>query len=1031
MKLAEFSVKHSLFVNLLSLFLLLAGIFALFHMQREAYPPVSFDRVVVNTVYAGAPPGEVEKLVTVPLERELKKVDGIKEITSSSLEDLSSISLELSPGTKNKDKVINDIQRAVDRVKDFPEGVENPKVSEISMKELPVIEVSLSGRLPESKLQEYTKALQDRLEDINGVAGVELRGFRDAQIWVEADPEKLKEYHVSLEEIISALRTRNVSIPAGKLTTAQREFSIRTTGEFKTVGEIGNVIIRANESGNYLRVKDVAQVKRTFKEEDVINKTGGIRAIDLVVIKRGSGDAINIVRNIKLIVKGFRKDALPQLKISYFNDLSFYIKRRLNVLKNNGWIGVSLVVISLLVFLNPYVAIMTALGLPIAFFTTFAVMSYLGISINLISMFGLIIVLGMLVDDGIIISENVYRYMEKGMSPREAAVVGTQEVMKPVIATVLTTMAAFGPLLFMSGVIGRFVRYIPLVVIIALAASLLEAFIILPSHLSDFVKVRKNKSGRIRSKKESPWFQKLLNGYTRLLKGAVKRRYLVIVCLLVASIGIVFIAVKKGTFVLFPSAGIEYFFVRAEAPLGTPLKKTNEMIKQVESLIKKLPPGEVDTFVTQVGMFRESVIDPYIRRGSNLAQITVYLTPFRQRKRNAFEIKESLRKMAKNIRGFKHIYFDMPQAGPPVGKAVAIRIRGDNYAVLNKIAVRFRNFISQIKGALDVQDDYRPEQGQIRVIVNEAKASRAYLSLKDIAATVRDAFEGGTATSIKRVKAEKEIDVIVRFPASQRSKIKTFQDILIPNRFGNLIPLKEVAGIEKTKGMTVINHLDGKRVITVSANVDSKEISSLKLNRMVAEHFKNIESRYPDYTIKYGGEQEKTQESMQSLSRAFILAFFLIFMILATNFNSLTQPLVVMLAIPFGLIGVIIAFLFIGEPFSFMAILGVVGLSGVVVNDSIVLVDFINGLRQKGVDRRHSIIEAGQLRLRPVILTTVTTVLGLASVAYGIGGRDPFLQPAALAIVWGLLFATVLTLIIIPCIYAVIDDLTLFLKHKK
>jgi multidrug efflux pump subunit AcrB len=387
--------------------------------------------------------------------------------------------------------------------------------------------------------------------------------------------------------------------------------------------------------------------------------------------------------------------------------------------------------------------------------------------------------------------------------------------------------------------------------------------------------------------------------------------------------------------------------------------------------------------------------------------------------------------MAKNIRGFKHIYFDMPQAGPPVGKAVAIRIRGDNYAVLNKIAVRFRNFISHIKGALDVQDDYRPGQSQIRVIVDEAKASRAYLSLQDIAATVRDAFEGGTATSIKRVKAEKEIDVIVRFPASQRSKIKTFQEILIPNRFGNLIPLKQVARIEKSKGMTVINHLDGKRVITVSANVNSKEISSLKLNRMVAEHFKGIESRHPDYTIKYGGEQEKTQESMQSLSRAFILAFFLIFMILATNFNSLTQPLVVMLAIPFGLIGVIIAFLFQGVPFSFMAILGVVGLSGVVVNDSIVLVDFINRLRQKGVDRRHSIIEAGQLRLRPVILTTVTTVLGLASVAYGFGGRDPFLQPAALAIVWGLLFATVLTLIIIPCIYAVIDDLTLFLKRQK
>jgi len=315
------------------------------------------------------------------------------------------------------------------------------------------------------------------------------------------------------------------------------------------------------------------------------------------------------------------------------------------------------------------------------------------------------------------------------------------------------------------------------------------------------------------------------------------------------------------------------------------------------------------------------------------------------------------------------------------------------------------------------------------VIVDEAKASRAYLSIEDIAATIRNAFEGGTATSIKRIEAEKAIDVIVRFPSSERSKMNTFQEILIPNRFGNLIPLKEVGRVEKRKGMSVINHLDGKRVITVSANVNPKKISSLRLNQMVAKHFKNID--YPGYVIKYGGEQEETQKSMKSLFRAFALAFFLIFMILATNFNSLTQPLIVMLAIPFGLIGVIIAFLLHGEPFSFMAILGVVGLSGVVVNDSIVLVDFINRLRQKGVDRRHSIIEAGRLRLRPVILTTLTTVLGLASVAYGIGGGDPFLQPAALAIVWGLLFATVLTLIIIPCIYAVIDDLTIFLKRGR
>ncbi|MCK4436435.1 efflux RND transporter permease subunit [bacterium] len=1030
MKLAEFSIKHSLFVNLLSLFLLLAGVFSLLRMQREAYPSVSFDVVTVNTVYAGAPAEEVEKLATIPLEKELKRVDGIDEIRSSSLENLSAISIMLSPEVKNKAKVINDIQRAVDRVKNFPEGVEDPEVTEISMKEFPVIEVSLSGQLLEANLQEYAEALQDRLEDIKGVASVNRKGFRDEEIWIEVEPEKLKEYHLSLEEIMSALRRRNRSIPAGKLTLPQGEFSIRTTGEFKTVPEIEEVIIRANEVGNYLRVRDVGQVKRTFEEEDVINKTLGTRAINLVVVKKESGDAIDIVEDIKCIVEDFRKDVSPELKISYVDDLSFYIQRRLDVLRNNGWIGVSLVIISLLIFLNRYVAVITAFGLPIAFFTTFAVMSYLGISINLISMFGLIIVLGMLVDDGIIISENVYRYIEGGMAPREAAIVGTQEVMRPVTATILTTMAAFSPLLFMSGIIGKFIRGIPIVVILALAASLLEAFVILPSHLSDFVRVRRDKSGRVRSKKESPWFQKLLSGYTGLLRGAVKRRYLVVVCLFILLISFVFIA-KNMSFILFPSTGIEFFFVRAEAPRGTPLEKTNELVKQLEVLVRELSPEELDTFVTEVGRFQENILDPYLRRDSHLTQITVYLTPPRQRKRDAFEIKEALRERAKNIEGFENIYFDMPEGGPPVGKAVAVRIRGEEYNVLEEIANQFQDFMKPVEGALDVQHDYRPGEDQIRVIVDEAKASRAYLSIGEIAATVRNAFEGGVATSIKRVKAEEEIDVIVRFPLAERKTLETFQEILIPNRFDNLIPLKEVGRVEEGKGMTVINHLDGKRVVTVSAGVDTEKITSLKLNQMVAKHFKDIESRYPGYTVRYGGEQEETQESMRSLLRAFVLAFFLIFMILATNFNSLHQPLVVMLAIPFGLIGVIIAFLLHGEPLSFMAFLGVVGLSGVVVNDSIVLVDFINKLRKKGVDRRHSIIEAGQLRLRPVTLTTLTTVLGLTPVAYGIGGGDPFLQPAALAICWGLVFATALTLIVIPCIYAVIDDLAIFLSRGR
>lgn len=1033
MKIAEFSVRHSLFVNLVSVFLIIAGLVSAFQLRREAFPEVSFDMVNIYTPYRGGSPEEVEKLVTTPLEKELKEVDDIEEIKSSSNEGISTIILKIDPDTRDKDKVVNDIQKAVDRVTDFPEGVDKrPEVIEITSKHIPVIKVSLSGKLNEFDLRQLADNLKEQLEDIDGVASVNRQGWRDEEFWVEPDLDKMKDYHVSIEEIAAALKARNITIPAGKLDSEGNEFILKTQGEFTTKEEIEDTIIRANDLGNWLKVKDVAGVRHAFQDELIINKALGSRAITLVVIKKEKGDAIKIVSKVNKTIKSFQKKTPPELKISTFYDISYYIKRRLNVLKNNGIIGFAFVIAILFLFLHPTVALFTALGIPIAMLTTLWVMNIMGLSINMITMFGLIVVLGMLVDDGIIISENVYRYVEGGMLPRQAAIKGTTEVIAPVLATVVTSIAAFTPLLFVSGLIGKFIKNIPFVIIIALSASLVEAFIILPSHLADFLKVPREGIKKIKVKKESAWFQTLLRKYTGILDKALHNRYKVAVGIVVTFLSVIIIAKFFMPFVLFSGRGVEQFMVRAEAKPGTSLEKMNELIAPVEDFISKVPARYLDTFETQIGeMTEERGFDPYGKQGSNFAQVTAYLTPAQKRGKTAKEIVEQLRPGLSKIEGFEKLYFREFKEGPPVGKSIELYIRGEEFSILNEIAAKIKDYLRPLKGVYDISDSYDLGSKELRIIVDQEKATKAYLSVSQIASGIRNAFEGGQATSIKRSKAEEEIKVLVRLPKQQRDTLEIFDKLFVPNTYGNLVPLRSVAYTSQHQGLRSIKHLNGKRVISVAAEVDNRYMTSLKANSLLQKKFKDIHLQYPGYTLKYGGEKEEQAKSMHGLFSAFGIAFLLIFLILATEFNSLIQPFVVMLTIPFGMIGVVIALLLHAEPISFFAILGVVGLTGVVVNDSIVFVDFINKLRKSGVSRRDSIMQAGALRLRPVILTTATTVAGLSTVAYGIGGADPFLQPMALTVAWGLLFATGLTLIVMPCIYAIIDDIALRVaKHE-
>ncbi len=1032
MKIVDFAVRNSLVVNLLSVLVVIAGIMVVSTMTREAFPNVTYDMVLVETTYPGSTPQEVEKQVSIPLEDELNEIDGIDEMRSVSVEGLSILLVQLDPDARNKPKIVNDIQRAVDRVSDLPDEADDPVVEEVETHNLPIMIVTLTG--PDIwQLRETAESLEDLLEDLPGVASVNKEGWQDSEIWVEVDPAKLKALHLSLDEVVRALSGRNLNLPGGKLYLEGQEHLIRTVGEFETPEEIEEVIIRANESGYWLRIKDVAKVRYSLEEQDRIEKMNGQRAINLVVVKKESADTLKLAGTVQAFVDDYQAQLTNGVTVFASEDLSLsYVRRRLKILINNLSCGIGFLMIALMLFLSGRVAFLTAMGIPIAVLATFLILPTFGMNINLLSMFGFVLVLGMLVDDGIVVSENCFRYLERGMSPQEAAIKGTSEVVAPVTATILTTISAFAPLMFMSGLIGRFVWVIPAVVITALVASLVESVVVLPSHIADFARPQAPEgTTRFKRLSRAAWFKRLRRIYMWMLKTALKGRWLVFGGFVAAFLVTGLVATKFMRFTLFPSAGAQTFFIKIEGPTGTSLEELDTQIFPLEEAITKIGGEDLSHFVTRLGIQQEWRDEPATRRGSNVGQIQVYMSSRQKRLQSAAQIIQGLRKTIVIPEGFE-ISYELVRTGPPVGKPVEVHLRGDHYPVLEEAAEAYKEVLRSIDGVSDVKDDYEPGKPEYKVLVNEQQAKRAGLGVRDIAETVRAAYDGRRATTIKLT--DEEIDVVVRFPEVSQEDPETLKQLVVENPQGHLVPLTRIVDVKREEGVSFIKHLDRKRSISVTADVDESVVTSLQVHQKLDHSIPDFLSRFPGVTVRYGGEQEKTQESMAGLGRAFIIAAGVMYVILATTFQSLFHPVVVMLSIPFGVIGVAWAFFFHGEPLSFMTMLGVVGLSGVVVNDSIILVTFINRVRRSGQSMKRAILTSGYLRFRPVILTTITTMVGLAPVAYGIGGLDPFLKPAALAMVWGLATATVLTLILIPCVYAMLDDVQRWgrrLKPKK
>jgi multidrug efflux pump subunit AcrB len=1110
----QYFLDKSIFLNLLTGLLLLVGAYKSVTLNREAFPNINFDIVSVATIYPGASASEVEKLVTKPIEDNIKAVDGIKEFRSASIENRSGIVITIDPNTKNSQKVVDDIKSAVEKVEALPEDAKKPLVTEITSARTPVIEVNvgikvIDGKpsLSESEFQEKVKILEELLTDIPEVGRISKRGYRDKEMHVDLNPDFLGLYDISTQQVVQSLRLKNISFPGGNISDGGREAAIRTMGEFDTPSEISEVFVRANEVGRSIKLKDVAKVEEDFVDREYIEKTNSLYAIGLVVLKKEKSDAIKLVEKVKEVVKEYEAKNNEKLTFSYVNDISKYIKRRLDVLISNGLQGFVLVVISLFIFLGWRVSIMVALGLPLAVSMTLITLDFMGITLNLISMMGLIIVIGMLVDDAIVISENIYRYIEEGLDVREACIRGTAEVVAPVTATITTTIAAFGPMLFMTGIFGKFIYSIPLVVIIALASSLFESILILPSHIHDMnLNVHKQKEfsesgggfwGRLRQKAklkreknptslyskfltytvigDKDWYVRVRDiFYKPVLSWCLHHKFSTLIIFILCFIFTIGLSVKFGRFKLFPG-GVEQFIVKITAPVGLTLEETEKYAKVVEEELSKFPKNEIENYTARIGITQKDPNDPFTKRGKNFGMLMVYLTPDSMRNKSTDEILNSLRHRTswllseealkalkekesilnkgkiqttseeetkemepvvipdeyKELQGKLSVLdFEKIQGGPPVGKPVAIEIKGDDFKTLLAIADEFKTLMRTVPGVIDVGDDFYEGKDEIQIVIDEPLAAQTGVSVQQIALAINTAYQGTVATSIKR--ADQEVDVRVRFPKTYRSSLTSLDKIYVNNSMGNLIRISKMVKYTKRPGVSSINHLDGKRLVTATANIDDTLTDPRKANAAIKLAAGNLMDKYPGYRVRYGGENKDTEESLASLGRAFLIAFMIIFIILASLFGSLIQPVLVVTAIPFSFMGVSIAFTTHHQYFSFLSFIGMVGLAGIVVNDSIVLVDFANQLRNENPHKSSYdlLMETGLVRLRPVLLTTITTVLGILPTAYGIGGADPFLMPMALAIGWGLAFATFLTLILVPVLYKIVYDIKLKFSRK-
>lgn len=1014
---------------MVTVIVLIAGVFGLRSMKRETFPPVDFARVLVTTIYPGASAEEVEEKITNLIEDELRGLKGVRDVRSTSQPERSSIDVRIDLDYTTKE-VVDEIRRGVQRASSrLPVDVlDDPLVTESNAEEIPVIELALVGPNENRARDLQADLLKRKLEDIRGVKDVRLTGYRERELQVLLNPNKMRENYIGIPLIVETIRNHVKNVPAGYLRDGSEITLVRILGQTKDPELLGNVIIRANDSGQLIRIRDVARVQLGSEEPSVLTRVNGQPATLLTVQKKGDADSLAIVQQVNQSLSEFSKQLPPEQQLVIYNDEGARVEERLNIVISNATTGLIIVLIVLLIFLPGSVGVMSALSLPIGVLATVGYMVMAGANFNIITMLGLIIALGMLVDNATVVAENYAAHRSEGLEPRDAAVQAGYQFWVPLTASTLTTVAAFIPMLVTKGVLGQFIQWIPITVCAALILSLLESFFLLPPRLSLILRSLSNgkpqNQGQLQAKKKD-WFEPLQERFIRLMRVMIRRRYWTAFGMASLFVSGFLFTIFFNRFELFPAENVEFYIARLDAPVGTSVYAVDEMVNQVSQQVREaLGPESAAYVVGRAGVQQTDPGDPLAKNGENVGMLTIVIPREQSRVLVQSEVLAKLRALPKPG-GLDRLSFETVAGGPPVGKPLTVTFRSDNGEALRQFVDEITLETRKIEGAIDILDDENKGGPEYRLVWDQAKAAYVKLSIDGLGLSFRTALQGFIGAELS--EGSTEYDLRIRLDDPHRQNISQLRGLEVLNSTGQMIRINQFSDFQKAEAPAVRKHYEFRRSITLTSDLDTNKISSQQLNSKVKALVEAAIPKYPDVSYRFGGEEETTQESFQSLLTALLLAFVGIFAILVFMFRSYSKPILVATSIPLGLVGVCYAFTLHQRPLSFIALIGVIGLAGVVVNSAIILIDYIEEMRKsprnQGLATEEIIAQASGRRLRAVMVTSITTVAGLMPTAYGIGGYDPILVPMTLALAWGLAAGTGLTLLWVPCGYQILEDI--------
>jgi len=1031
MRLTEISLANRITVFFLVIVAVFAGYRAWRTVPREAFPDIEIPFIIVSTVYPGAAPADVEEQVTDPLERELKGLKGLKEITSTSQESASIITCEFVSGT-DIDDALQKVRDRVDLAKsDLPDDAEDPILQEVSFSDIPIVQINLTGTVGPVVLKDLAEDLQDELETVSGVLRVNLVGGLEREVRVDVDPERLRLYGLAFDDLVDAIRDENVSIPGGDMNLGTQSFAVRVPGEVEDPLLIGDFVIMAR-GGQPIFVRDVATVSFGFKDRESFARINGQESVALSVQKRFGANIIEVVDTVKERVVETEDRWPAGVEATILGDQSKDIRMMVHDLENSILTGLCLVVAVLMFALNFRNALFVGLAIPLSMLLTFLAVQLSGTTLNMVVLFSLILAVGMLVDNAIVVIENIYRHMQGGERRERAAIRGTQQVGSAILFSTLTTLAAFSPLFAWPGVIGDFMWYLPFTVSLALTASLLVAFTVNPTLARNFMKVRPKdlRTGADGDAGSGAWGGRIgkliVEMYRVTLSWALDHRLVVIAGTLAAFVGVLFLfgAFSNGV-EFFPETEPRQVIVDVELPSGTRLEETDLVVQEIERRVAELP----DIRVIAAGSGAGSQSEFRVGGGgsSTSGRVMLDMLDREERTQDSFLTMEQAREVTAGIPGVV-IDVNRPSEGPPVGEPVSIELSGEDFATLGVISHRIRDSISEVEGLVSLDDDFDLARPEIVVHLDRTQAARLGLTTAIVAGTIRTAVNGTEASTFRH--GDEDIDITVRLQESSRTSVESLQRLTVVADGGEQIPISSIATLERSNALTSITHKDQKRVVTVSGKVTETRLAE-PVRRAVQERVEAIPDLLPPgYSMAFAGQSQDEEEAKEFLSNAFVWGVLLVLALMVAKFDSVALPIIIITTVFMSMIGVLLGLLIMNLPFGIiMTGLGVISLAGIVVNNAIVLLDFGEQMGERGLARRERIMETGLRRLRPVLLTAVTTILGLIPLTTGFefdfrafrfsggGESSQWWQSMGVAVSFGLAFATFLTLVVLPVLY--------------